>query len=53
MWWESDTGHLYVYYDDGDSSQWVATSQGPSGSPGPAGTAGGIFTTKYWNISLS
>lgn len=23
MWWESDTGKLKIYYDDGTSSQWV------------------------------
>jgi hypothetical protein len=23
LWWESDSGNLYVYYNDGDSSQWV------------------------------
>ena len=23
LWWESDTGNLYIYYNDGDSSQWV------------------------------
>src|SRR5262249_51374585 len=23
LWWESDTGILYVFYDDGDSQQWV------------------------------
>ena len=34
LWWESDTGHLYVYYNDGNSNQWVAVSQGPAGSPG-------------------
>ena len=29
LWWESDTGELFVYYDDGDgspSAQWVETS---------------------------
>ena len=34
LWWESDTGHLYAYYNDGNSSQWVAVSQGSAGSPG-------------------
>lgn len=24
LWWESDTGILYVRYNDGDSSQWVS-----------------------------
>ena len=23
MWWHSDTGNLYIYYNDGSSSQWV------------------------------
>ena len=23
MWWESDTGRLKIYYNDGSSSQWV------------------------------
>lgn len=31
LWWESDTGILYIYYNDGTSSQWVAVS-GSSGA---------------------
>ena len=27
LWWQSNTGSLYVRYGDGDSSQWVATQQ--------------------------
>lgn len=23
LWWESDTGYLYINYDDGTSTQWV------------------------------
>ena len=23
LWWESDTGNLYIFYNDGNSSQWV------------------------------
>ena len=48
LWWESDTGHLYVYYNDGNSNQWVAVSQGPAGSPGGSG----LFTTANWNIPV-
>lgn len=33
-WYSSKTGQLYVYYDDGDSSQWVSVSK--SGPPGQA-----------------
>jgi hypothetical protein len=30
LWWNSSTGSLKVYYDDGSSAQWVDAS--PSGS---------------------
>ena len=33
-WFSSKTAQLYVYYDDGDSSQWVSVSK--SGPPGQA-----------------
>ena len=53
MGWESDTGRLYVYYDDGDSTQWVATTQGPAGAPGSPGTAGTYpFETGDWLIGI-
>lgn len=29
LWWDSDDGKLYVYYDDGTSAQWVDAA-GPS-----------------------
>ena len=28
LWWRSDTGVLYIYYGDGNSSQWVQASVG-------------------------
>jgi len=34
LWWKSDTGVLYVYYNDGTSSQWVPCSP-PQGAPLP------------------
>jgi len=34
LWWESDTGTLYVRYNDGNSIQWVAIL-GPSTPPAP------------------
>jgi len=41
LWWDSDGGKMYVYYDDGASSQWVSVSvPGATGSTGPAGPAG-------------
>jgi hypothetical protein len=32
LWWESDTGVLYIYYNDGDSTQWVAATPTPDTS---------------------
>lgn len=29
LWWDTNLGRLFIYYNDGDSSQWVETS--PSG----------------------
>ena len=41
LWWESDTGTLLIWYDDGTSPQWVATGAvGPAGPAGPVGMAG-------------
>ena len=40
LWWESDTGDLYVYYDDGNSSQWVMANAGGRGLTGDKGEAG-------------
>ena len=36
LWWNSDDGRLYVYYDDGNTAQWVDTNPnggGPGGVP--------------------
>ena len=42
LFWESDTGVLYIRYNDGNSTQWVATggNAGPAGPPGAKGDAG-------------
>jgi hypothetical protein len=38
LWWESDTGIMFVWYNDGTSTQWVqATPMGAVGPPGPPG----------------
>src|SRR5262245_10246411 len=34
LWWKSDTGILYIYYNDGTSSQWVPASPAPSQQSG-------------------
>lgn len=48
LWWDTISGQLFIYYEDPQSSQWVAANAnagpagppGPPGSPGPAGPAG-------------
>ncbi len=40
LWWESDTGDLYVYYNDGSSAQWVMANAGGRGITGDKGDAG-------------
>lgn len=45
LWWDSDNGNLYIYYDDGDSEQWVAAN-GPQvfvGTAAPAGYQGQLW----------
>jgi len=37
MWWETDTGILWIWFNDGTSSQWVQVSGGGGGS-GTGGT---------------
>ena len=37
LWWNTENGTLYIYYDDGDSSQWVAAIP-------TTGTSAGIGT---------
>ena len=41
-WFNSTTGTAYVYYNDGNSSQWVQVigPQGPAGPTGPQGASG-------------
>jgi hypothetical protein len=45
LWWDSDNGNLYIYYDDGDSQQWVAAN-GPQvfvGTSAPDGYQGQLW----------
>ena len=32
LWWQSSTGTLFIYYNDGNSSQWVAIATPPTQS---------------------
>ena len=41
LWWESDTGDLFVYYNDGNSAQWVMANAGGRGDKGEPSTVAG------------
>jgi hypothetical protein len=43
LWWDDVGGQLYVYYNDGTTTQWVLANVspiGPAGAAGPAGATG-------------
>lgn len=48
LWFDTDSGFEFVYYDDGNTVQWVATNpsrgstQGPPGPPGVPGPPGPV-----------
>jgi hypothetical protein len=56
VWFDSETGASYMYYQDVDDFQWVQFGvgrqgpQGPAGPTGPTGTIGGTedFSPKYY-----
>jgi hypothetical protein len=48
VWYNSDDGRTYIYYNDGTSSQWVEfgnANQGPTGPTGATGAIGGTGPT--------
>jgi len=45
LWWDSITLKLYVYYNDGDSSQWVSATNSLTGYTGSLGYTGSIGYT--------
>jgi len=55
LWYRTDTSSLYVYYNDGSSSQWVGVSgpTGPAGATGADGADGadGSSVTAYANFA--
>lgn len=50
FWFDSDLGNLYVFVDDGNTTQWVTPTSfigptGPAGAAGAAGPTGSIGAT--------
>jgi hypothetical protein len=53
LWWNTETGTMYIYYDDGDTQQWVSvTQQGATGYTGYTGSTGGVSTGKSIAMAL-
>lgn len=48
LWWNSNIGSLYIYYNDGDSSQWVEASPGGAGGSSSSVTSGRSFTHAWF-----
>ena len=40
LWFNSVSGYFYIYYDDGDTTQWVICNPGRGGIQGPPGPPG-------------
>jgi len=40
MWWNSALATMFIYYNDGNSSQWVETAPPATGATGYTGSAG-------------
>jgi hypothetical protein len=40
LWWDSDSGRLFVSYDDGDTTQWVPATPETGGNTGGGGGGG-------------
>jgi hypothetical protein len=43
LWWDSTRGDLFIYYNDGNTSQWVVANAG-GGAGGVDDVIGGIIT---------
>jgi hypothetical protein len=40
LWWNSSDANMYVFYDDGDNTQWVTAARGVKGDKGDKGDSG-------------
>lgn len=51
LWWSTENGTMYIYYDDGDTQQWVSTTQ--QGAVGYTGYTGSSGTTTGKSIAMA
>ena len=48
LWWNTEIGSLYIYYNDGDTSQWVEASPNFASGGGSGGATTGRSFTHAW-----
>lgn len=53
LWWDSTYGNLKIYYNDGDTSQWVDASSFSPTSGGAVGTVTSVDMTVPTGLSIS
>ena len=56
VWYDAETGKMYVYIPDGTSSQWVQVAtapQGPTGPTGPELDASTITLDDFENVEFT
>jgi len=51
MWWNSTLGKMFIYYNDGDTSQWVEDISARSGTN--IDLDGGIASTTSWAQTIN
>lgn len=52
LWFDSDYANLFINYNDGDSTQWVAAAPGPTGISFSSFDGGSAMVNSYYAISL-
>jgi microcystin-dependent protein len=55
LWWQSELGQLFIYYNDGNSSQWVPASASAGGAsagipPGTVWDFAGVTVPTAWYL---
>ena len=51
LWWSDEDGELHVFYNDGNSQQWVSTSGSSGGSS--SGSSGETNQNAFSNVAVS
>ena len=53
LWWDDVGGQMYIWYDDGNTQQWVAVNNPGAGPPGPIASDAPFDSTLYGRVNGS